>query len=138
MAKVVEVKVESNREEVLAAARSQINSWLQAIGEDAASTAAERVPVKHGLLKGSISSAVVESENAVYIGTNVDYAIYHEFGTGEYASAGSNAKRIPWAFQDENGQWHMTSGVPARHFLQFGITAHQEEYRGLLEEYLKG
>lgn len=138
MAKVIEVKVTDNKAEVEAAAKEQIVAWLTAIGEDAASTAAERVPVKTGRLKGSISSAVVADENAVYIGTNLDYAIYHEFGTGEYASAGSNAKKIPWAFQDDKGQWHMTSGVPARHFLQFGATAHKDEYKGLLEQYLKG
>lgn len=138
MAKVVEVQITSNVEQILQASREQINAWLQAVGQDAAATAAEFVPVRTGRLKGSISPAVVEDEKAVYIGTNVEYAIYHEFGTGEYASAGSNAKRIPWAFQGEDGEWHWTRGVPARHFLQFGVTAHQSEYKSMLEQHLKG
>ncbi len=111
MAKVVEVKIEDNSEEVLEAMNEQVLAWLEAIGEDAAGTAADKAPVDTGRLKGSISSAVVESEKAVYIGTNVEYAPYQEFGTSR--------------------------GVPGKHFLQFGATAHQAEYKSLLEQYLK-
>lgn len=85
MAKVVDVKIEDNSEEVLEAMNEQVLDWLEAIGEDAAGTAADRAPVGTpestgipgyigGTLKNSISHAVVESENAVYIGTNVEYA----------------------------------------------------------------
>jgi len=122
MAKVVDVKIEDNSEEVLEAMQEQVIGWLEAIGEDAAGTAADRAPVGTpestgipgyigGTLKNSISSAVVESENAVYIGTNVEYAPYQEFGTSR--------------------------GIPGKHFIQFGATAHQAEYKSLLEQYLK-
>lgn len=122
MAKVVEVKIEDNSEEVLEALHDKVVDWLEAIGEDAADTAARRAPVGTpestgipgyigGTLKNSISSAVVESENAVYIGTNVEYAPYQEFGTSR--------------------------GVLGKHFLQFGATAHQAEYKSLLEQHLK-
>lgn len=136
MAKVISVSMTSHTEEIKAELRQKVNAWLEAIGEDAASTAAGVVPVDTGRLKGSISSAVVEQENAVYIGTNVEYAIYHEFGTGKYASDGSGRQR-PWMFQDKDGEWHWTAGVPARHFLQFGATAHQEQYKSMLENILK-
>lgn len=122
MAKVVEVKIEDNSEEVLEALHDKVVDWLEAIGEDAADTAARRAPVGTpestgipgyigGTLKNSISSAVVESENAVYIGTNVEYAPYQEFGTSRE--------------------------IKGKHFLQFGATAHQAEYKSLLEEKLK-
>ena len=111
MAKVVDIKITDNTEEVEEALTEQVIAWLEAIGEDAAGTAADKAPVDTGRLKGSISSAVVESEKAVYIGTNVEYAPYQEFGTSK--------------------------GVPGKHFLQFGATAHQAEYKSLLEEYLK-
>lgn len=122
MAKVVEVKIEDNSEEVLEALHDKVVDWLEAIGEDAADTAARRAPVGTpestgipgyigGTLKNSISSAVVENENAVYIGTNVEYAPYQEFGTSR--------------------------GIKGKHFLQFGATAHQAEYKSLLEEKLK-
>jgi phage gpG-like protein len=111
MAKVVEVKIEDNSEEVLEAMNEQVLAWLEAIGEDAAGTAADKAPVDTGRLKSSISSAVVESEKAAYIGTNVEYAPYQEFGTSR--------------------------GIKGKHFLQFGATAHQAEYKALLEQYLK-
>ena len=101
-----------NREEVLAACKEQVYAWLEAIGEDAAQTSANFAPVDTGRLKGSISSAVVESEQAVYIGTNVEYAPYQEFGTSR--------------------------GIRGKHFIQFGCTAHTAEYKAMLEEYLKG
>lgn len=122
MAKVVDVKITDNSEEVLEAMNEQVLNWLEAIGSDAADTAAKRAPVGTpestgipgyigGTLKNSISHAVVEGEKAVYIGTNVEYAPYQEFGTSR--------------------------GIKGKHFLQFGATAHQAEYKALLEQYLK-
>lgn len=111
MAKVVEVTIEDNSEEVLESMNEQVLAWLEAIGEDAAGTAADKAPVDTGRLKGSISSAVVADEKAAYIGTNVEYAPYQEFGTSR--------------------------GIKGKHFLQFGATAHQAEYKSLLEQYLK-
>lgn len=111
MARVVDVKIEDHSEEIRQAAKEQTLAWLEAIGQDAASTAAFVAPVDTGRLKNSIDSAVVEDEQAVYIGTNVEYAPYQEFGTSK--------------------------GVPARHFLQFGATAHQADYREMLARYLR-
>ena len=123
MAKVVEVDLVDNTEEVLEASQEQVLAWLQAIGEDAAGTAADKAPVDTGRLKNSVNWATqmnygngdvplaMPEANTVYIGTNVEYAPYQEFGTSK--------------------------GVPGKHFLQFGATAHQAEYKSLLEEYLQ-
>lgn len=111
MAQVISVEIKDNSEEVKAEAKAKINAWLEAIGQDAAATAAERAPVDTGRLKNSIESAVVESEQAAYIGTNVEYAPYQEFGTSK--------------------------GVAGKHFLQFGATAHQAEYKAMLEQALQ-
>lgn len=140
MAKAIEVKFVDNKEEVLAACHQQIIGWLEAIGEDAASTAANVLTqtgtIDTGRLKSSISSAVDEENNCVYIGTNVEYAIYHEFGTGRYAEGGGG-RQTPWMYQDRDGVWHWTQGVPAKHFIQFGATAHQAQYKEMLEAALK-
>lgn len=120
MAKVVrvsEVKFSSHKDDVLRMMNEQVVSWLEAIGEDAADTAAQKAPVDTGRLKGSISHAVIPSNKEVQIGTNVhneqgkNYAIYQELGT--------------------------STGVVAKHFLQFGATAHVAEYGRLLERILK-
>lgn len=137
MAQVISVKFDDHKEEVLAEAKNKIVDWLNGIGQDAASTAANKAPIDTGNLKNSISHSVDEENKCVYIGTNVDYAIYHEFGTGKYAEGGGGRQQ-PWMFQDKDGNWHWTSGVPARHFIQFGATAHQSEYKERLEAILKG
>ena len=137
MAKVVDFKFTDNKADVEKALKEQVIAWLEAIGEDAASTSAKFAPVDTGRLKNSISSAVDEEGQQVFIGTNVEYAIYHEFGTGKYASGGGG-RSTPWAYQDEKtGEWRWTAGVPARHFLQFGCTAHTAQYKQMLEEALK-
>lgn len=137
------VTIKSHIDEVKNAAEIDILAWLDAIGEDAAETAASKAPVDTGRLKNSISHAVAPDEHTVYIGTNVkneegkNYAIYHEFGTGVYAADGAG-RQTPWAFKDKDGHWHYTKGVPAKHFLKFGVTAHKSAYKKALEQYLKG
>ena len=49
-------------------------------------------PVDLGELKGSINHQVDENELCVRVGTNVEYAPYVEFGTGEYAENGQGRK----------------------------------------------
>ena len=138
MAKVVDVEMIDNTDAVMNLAKEKIYKWLEAIGEDAASTAAnvltETDTIDTGRLKNSISSAVVENEQAVYIGTNVEYAIWHEFGTGIYAESG---RKTPWVFKDKDGELHWTRGVKPKHYLQYGITAHKQDYKEMLERIMK-
>lgn len=142
MAQVVKVDFESHKDEVSAELKQKVYAWLEAIGEDAASTSANVLTMTNtidtGRLKNSISHAVDEPNQCVYIGTppDIDYAFYHEFGTGIYAEGGGG-RQSPWAFQDKDGVWHYTHGVPAKHFIQFGATAHQAQYKQMLESALK-
>lgn len=112
MASLKTTKIESHLPEVEGEMREKVHNWLEAIGLDAAGTAARYAPVDTGRLKNSISHQVVDAEQAVYIGTNVEYAPYQEFGTSR--------------------------GVAGKHFLQFGVTAHMDEYKTMLENVLKG
>ena len=111
MARVTGVTIDSHVDEITAEMQTKINSWLEAIGQDAASTAADFAPVDTGRLKNSISHAVVEDAKTVYIGTNVEYAPFQELGTSR--------------------------GIPGKHFLQFGATAHADEYKAMLENILR-
>lgn len=111
MARVTGVTINSHVDELTEEMQTKINSWLEAIGQDAASTAANQAPVDTGRLKNSISHAVVEDEKTVYIGTNVEYAPFQELGTSR--------------------------GIPGKHFLQFGATAHASEYKAMLENILR-
>lgn len=60
---------------------SAIGAALEEIGLLAEGYAAERCPVDTGNLRGSVTHAVDAAGNAVYIGTNVEYAPYVELGT---------------------------------------------------------
>ena len=105
-------KIKSHKDEAISLKNQAVHNALEAIGLDAASTAAQFAPVDTGRLRNSIDYEVLDAEDAVCIGTNVEYAPYHEFGTSR--------------------------GIPARHYLQFGVTAHLKEYEKLVEKYLKG
>lgn len=146
MGLVSEYSFSDHSKEVIEAMEEQVEQWLEAVGEDAAGTAADVCPVGTpestgikgyigGTLRNSISAVTQEwqsdfnkhdgaqasvadvmpqdkpEKNAVYIGTNVEYAPYQEFGTSK--------------------------GIKGKHFIQFGMTAHQQAYKDLLEQYLK-
>lgn len=78
-------------------------------------------------------------ENAVYIGTNVEYAPFVEMGTGIYAEdedgmPNGEGRTDPWAYQDDDGNWHMTRGIKPVHFLKKAASEHTDEYKNLMEE----
>lgn len=136
MAQIVDVTVTSNLDEVLEAKDEAILKALIDIGQDAEAYAKQYAPVDTGNLRNSISNEVSESESAVYIGTNVEYAPYLEFGTGKFAEGGGG-RQTPWRYQDEYGRWHTSSGIPAQPYLRPAIANHLQEYKETFEEHLK-
>ena len=77
------VKVTSHVKEVIEAKNEAIARALEAIGIQAEGDVAELAPVDTGRLRDSITHEVDESEEAVYVGTNVEYAVYQEYGTSK-------------------------------------------------------
>ena len=76
-----------NTDEVLAALEKAKSRGLESIGLTAEGHAKKETPVDTGRLRNSISHAT--DDEAAYIGTNVEYAPYVEFGTGIYSSLGN-------------------------------------------------
>ena len=70
-----------NTEMVESAFDTAIGVALEKIGLLAEGYAIKKCPVDTGHLRGSITHEVDFDENAVYIGTNVEYAPYVELGT---------------------------------------------------------
>ena len=70
------------------------------------------VAVDTGRLRNSISNKVVEKEPAVYIGTNVEYAPYVEYG--DYR--------------------HLTG---KKHFLRDSVANHADHYQQIVEAVMK-
>lgn len=79
MAGGVSVK-QDNIEQAVDGIESAISVALEEIGLLAENYAAKKCPVDTGNLQGSITHEV-DVDNAVYIGTNVEYAPYVELGT---------------------------------------------------------
>lgn len=136
----VDVKIETNRDAFLNAAKEQIEKALEAIGLQAEGYAKDIVTaesrVDTGRLRNSIAHTYVADEKAVYIGSNLEYAVYNEVGTGIYAEGGGGRK-TPWVYVDENGEGHWTHGMKPKHMLKRAASEHDTEYAQIIEEMLK-
>ena len=56
------------------------------------------------------------------------YAIYVEYGTGIYVADGGKRHGEPWTYFNENdGKWYTTYGMPARPFMYNTIRIIQDE-----------
>ena len=105
----MEVHITVNTDTFLAALREQKEAALEAIGLQAEGYAKAKCPVDTGNLRNSISHAA--SGDSAYIGTNVEYAPYVEFGTRKMA---------------------------AQPYLKPAAEGHAAEYKAIAETYLKG
>lgn len=72
---------ENNAEQIEAAMNRAVAKALTMIGQKAEGYAKIGCPTKTGRLKNSITNAIDMGEEAVYVGTNVEYAPYVELGT---------------------------------------------------------
>lgn len=70
-----------NTDEVLKGLSDAVERALTRIGLSAEGYAKKECPVDTSNLRNSITHEVMQSEKAVYIGTNVEYAAYVELGT---------------------------------------------------------
>ncbi|MFG0935076.1 HK97-gp10 family putative phage morphogenesis protein [Staphylococcus sp. 231237_7MaSpsaltlick] len=82
-------------------------------------------PVDLGYLKESIDFTYKDGGFTGIISVGAEYAIYVEYGTGIYATGpgGSRAKKIPWSYKDDDGEWHTTYGMHAQPFWNPAIDA---------------
>ena len=136
MPKVAATELIDNSAEVIEAMKEQVMLGLEAVGQEAEGYAKDGTPVDTGRLRNSVTHQVEDSEKAVYIGTNVEYAPYIEFGTGIYAEDGQG-RQTPWSYQDEKGVWHTTSGAKPSHFLRNAVTNHVEHFKAVIDAALR-
>ena len=89
-----------------------------------------------GAVRNSITHTVTNSgERAAYVGTNSEYGVYVECGTGIYYPGG---RQTPWVYQDAKGDWHLTHGQRAKPFIKPAVAEHGEQYKRIIEAELKG
>ena len=105
----IEVEITSdNTEEIMEQVTSRISVALEAVGLQGEAYAKLECPVDTGNLRNSITHTT--DEDSAYIGTNVEYAPYVEYGT---------------------------SKTKAQPFLKPAAQNHSEEYKDIFESYLR-
>lgn len=165
---------DDNTGEVLSALRWQVEAALEACGNQAVSHAKQNITAgvpRHsgswytptGALRNSLNHRVVMKEQACYVGTNQDYAIYNELGTGKFAEGGKGRKgwwvfvvgsgskktgkgktysreeaaRVVAMLRSKGLDAHMTEGMKPLHFLKKAIQDHIDEYHSIIVKILK-
>lgn len=133
----MEFTIKSNLAEIKSDFKQALEKSLTEWGILAQGYATEEVPVDTSNLKNSIAFKTNVDEGQMVVGTNVKYAPYVEFGTGLYTE-NSQAKKIPWSYQDEEGKWHTTSGMQPHPYLKPSLENHVDEYKAILRDNLIG
>lgn len=142
-------KFVDHSDDVLRALADNKAEALEAIGLAAEGFAKENLAQfprrKTGRLINSVSHSVEHQHDTVYIGTNVEYAPYVEFGTGPMAEGRtadgkqiSGRQDVPWFYKDEKGKWHASYGMKPAHFLKNAASRHGSEYKRIAERYMRG
>lgn len=93
--------------------------------------------VQTARLKGSIDYLVDENELVGYVGTNVEYAVYVEFGTGEFAENGRGRKG-GWVYQDPLGEWFFTYGQVPQPYLRPAFRRNRTQIEALAKQIFGG
>ena len=97
--------------------------------------AKQKAPKGTGELQRSITSKVEDGQGIVY--TPLEYAPYVEYGTGLFAEEGGR-KDVPWCYQDDEGNWHSTSGMKPQPYMRPALDENREEILRVLREGLLG
>ena len=109
----IQITLTDNSDEVLKALENAIDRALDAIGETAVGYAQDVITeagrVDTGTMRESVDTD--HDERIVIIGTNLEYAPYHELGTSK--------------------------GIKPIHFLKRAATEHTEEYKNLVKDSLE-
>jgi HK97 gp10 family phage protein len=97
-------------------------------------SAKQLAPKDNGELRRSISSKVEGNVGIVF--TPLEYAPYVEYGTGLFAEAGDGRKDVPWHYQDDEGEWHSTSGQKPQPFMRPALNNNLKLIKQILKEEL--
>lgn len=84
-----------------------------------------------GELANSIAHRIEGEQGIVY--TPLEYAPYVEFGTGLFAENGGRTD-VPWHYQDEQGEWHTTSGQHPQPFMRPALDENRDEIKKAIAE----
>lgn len=93
-------------------------------------SAKQKAPKGNGDLRRSIQSKVEGNEGIVF--TPLEYAPCVEFGTGLFAENGGRTD-VPWHYQDDEGEWHTTSGMKPQPYMRPALYENREQIMRILK-----
>lgn len=122
---------------VKAAVSEGVRAFLYEAGGELQAQTMRNSRVDTGQTKGSYQYKVQEGagESTVHVGSNLQNAIWEEFGTGEYAIHGDGRKG-GWVYVDANGKGHFTRGKTANRPLYNAFNMLREKLKRRLQEML--
>ncbi len=130
----MKITLEDHSDEVYKELEAACQRALEKCGLVAENYAKKLCPVDTGNLRNSITHTVADSEKAAYVGTDSEYGVYVECGTGIYYPGG---RQTPWVYQDAKGDWHLTHGQRAQPFIKPSVADHAEQYQKIIRKELK-
>ena len=133
---MIEIKI-NGLDEIISKYR-QLNSNVDNILQNAMLKAGQQIqasakllcPVDTGELRNSIN--VIKLENGVSVGTNCEYAIYQEFGTGSKGNpAVPHTTKQKWTYYS-GGRFYTTSGNYPQPFLQPAFLENRDNIKAVI------
>ena len=99
------------------------------------SSAVNNAPVDTGALAQSINHQTMQDGARArgFVGTNQDYAMPVEFGTGEFAENGMG-RQGGWVYRTPDGRFFHTTGQPPQPFLEPAFKENQENIKKIMTD----
>lgn len=128
-----EFKIETNAAAVNKAIMQAAERALEAASLHMVGEVKDRAPVDSGELRRSISRSITHSggKRVAKVGSNLQYAIYQEFGTGEFAENGAGRKG-GWTYDGPDGEVHFTRGTKPKKFLRSAFRANKKNVKSII------
>lgn len=97
--------------------------------------AKQKAPKGTGELRRSITSKIERNGEDIQgvVFTPLEYAPYVEYGTGLFAEEGGR-RDVPWHYQDDEGEWHTTSGQKPKPYMRPALDENREEILRIIKE----
>lgn len=127
----------NNSAEVKGRLEQACNGWLYEAGGELEAQVKRNTPVDTGQLKSSWNYTVAEYKQEAMVGSNLQNAVWNEFGTGEYALHGDGRKG-GWYYEDSKGEGHFTHGKRPQRSLFYAFASLKNKLQRALESKLKG
>lgn len=78
-----------------------------------------------------------DGQRAVYVGSNSEYAVYHEMGTGKHAEGGGG-RPTPWVYRGADGKYYRTEGMKPKPFIRPAFEENMSEFERIAKEEFGG